>query len=418
MIAQSISLGVLSLPSSMATLGFVPGCILIVSIGALTTYTGYVLGQFKIRYPQVHNMSDAAEILFGPVGREVAAAAQLLFFIFLMGAHILTFSIMMNTLTDHGACTIIFSTAGAILCFILTLPRRLQDVSYLGIICMRVFKYSLWNPSQRKLTISISIASLSIFISVMITVIAIGIEAPDPVAHAINHPTLLSGFSATLNIIISFAGHLAFFSFQSELAEPKDFSKALVALQVTDTSLYLVTAVVVYRYAGDGVQSPALLSTSPMVSKVAFGIAIGTIVIAGVVIAHVGAKTIYVRMFRGTNRMNERSLVSYGTWVLIVLVLWVIAWVIANAIPVFNDLLNLLAAAFASWFSFGLEGLFWLHMNKAQITSGRNIPLAGLNILIVLMCCIMCGMGLWVSGKGIAASAKTASAAFSCADNR
>ena len=126
-----------------------------------------------------------------------------------------------------------------------------------------------------------------------------------------------------------------------------------------------------------------------MVSKVAFGIAIGTIVIAGVVIAHVGAKTIYVRMFRGTNRMNERSLVSYGTWVLIVLVLWVIAWVIANAIPVFNDLLNLLAAAFASWFSFGLEGLFWLHMNKAQITSGRNIPLAGLNILIVLMCCIM-----------------------------
>lgn len=223
----------------------------------------------------------------------------------------------------------------------------------------------------------------------MITVIAIGIEAPNPISHAINHPTLLSGFSATLNIIISFAGHLAFFSFQSELAEPKDFSKALVALQVTDTSLYLIAAVVIYRYAGDSVQSPALLSTSPIVSKIAFGIAIGTIVIAGVVIAHVGAKTIYVRMFRGTNRMNERSLVSYGTWVLIVLVLWVIAWVIANAIPVFNDLLNLLAAAFASWFSFGLEGLFWLHMNKGHITSGRNIALAVLNILIVLMCCVM-----------------------------
>lgn len=376
-------------------------------------------------------MSDAAEILFGPVGREVAAAAQILFFIFLMGAHILTFSIMMNTLTDHGACTVIFCVVGAVLCFFLTLSRRLQEVSYLGIICTL---HTLW-----KLLIYgnlLLIASLSIFISVIITVIAIGIKAPDPVAHAINHPSLLSGFSATLNIVISFAGHLAFFSFQSELTDPKDFPKALFALQATDTSLYLVAAVIIYRYAGDGVQSPALLSTSPIISKVVFGIAIGTIVIAGVIIAHVGAKTIYVRMFRGTKRMNQKSLVSYGTWVLIVLILWVVAWVIANAIPVFNDILNILAAAFASWFSFGLEGLFWLHMNKGTINSVRKISLAILNVFLVLMCCVLvstshslvkphwtdrdsqCGMGLWVSGESVAISVKTAHAPFSCADNR
>lgn len=108
---------------------------MILGLGALTTYTGYVLGQFKIRYPHIHNMSDAAEILFGAWGREIATAAQILFFIFLMGAHILTFSIMMNTLTDHGACTIIFCLVGAIICFVLTLSRRLQEVSYLGWIC-------------------------------------------------------------------------------------------------------------------------------------------------------------------------------------------------------------------------------------------------------------------------------------------
>lgn len=112
------------------------GCIIIVGIGALTTYTGYVVGQFKLRYPQVHNMSDATEILFGPWGREIAQIAQVLCFIFLMGAHVLTFSIMMNTLTEHGACTIIFCLVGAVLCFILTLSRRLEEVSYLGIICM------------------------------------------------------------------------------------------------------------------------------------------------------------------------------------------------------------------------------------------------------------------------------------------
>lgn len=82
-------------------------------------------------------MADAAEILFGPWGREITNVAQVVCFIFLMGAHVLTFSIMMNTLTNHGACTIIFCLVGTVLCFILTLSRRLEEVSYLGIICMK-----------------------------------------------------------------------------------------------------------------------------------------------------------------------------------------------------------------------------------------------------------------------------------------
>ncbi|CAG8418520.1 unnamed protein product [Penicillium salamii] len=388
------------------------GCIQIIAIGCLTTYTGYILGQFKVRYPEVHNMSDAAEILFGAIGREVVTAAQIIFFIFLMGAHILTFSIMMNTLTNHGACTIIFCMVGTILSFVLTLSRRLQEISYLGIIC-KVSPKSAIRSYQVKLTsLKITLASLSIFTCVILTVIAIGIDAPNPTTLAISYPSLVSGFSATLNIVVSFAGHLAFFSFQSELAVPKDFTKALIALQVTDTSLYLVAAVVIYRYAGPGVKSPALLSASPIVAKVAFGIAVGTIVIAGVIIGHVGAKTIYVRIFRGTNRMNEKSLVSRGSWILILLMLWTAAFVIANAIPVFNDVLNLLAAAFGSWFSFGLEGLFWLHMNRSFDT-GRKIALAALNVFLVLISCLIVshcnlrrsflvadfGSAEWVSGR-------------------
>jgi hypothetical protein len=224
----------------------------------------------------------------------------------------------------------------------------------------------------------------------MITMIAVGIEAPDPRAYAITHPTLMNGFSATLNIVLAYSGHMSFFSFQSELEDPRDYPKALIAFQATDTSLYLVTALVIYRFAGPDVLSPALLSASETVSKVAFGISIGTIVIAGVVICHVGAKCIYVRLFRGTHKMSERSFRSYGTWVLITFVMWVIAWLIALAIPVFNDLLNMIAAAFCSWFSFGLEGLFWLHMNRGQyLSSKRKIALTVLNIFLVALCCLI-----------------------------
>lgn len=42
--------------------------------------------------------------------------------------------------------------------------------------------------------------------------------------------------------------------------------------------------------------------------------------------------------------MQKRTLFSIGSWVGITFALWVIAWVIAEAIPVFNDLLSLIVS--------------------------------------------------------------------------
>lgn len=147
--------------------------------------------------------------------------------------------------------------------------------------------------------------------------------------------------------------------------------------------MYLLVAIVIYRYAGTDVTSPALGSTSPLLRKVAYGIAIPTIVIAGVINGHVAAKYIYVRMFRGTEHMSKRTWFSWGAWVIIITILWVVAWIIAEAIPVFNDLLGLISALFASWFTYGLSGLFWLHMNKGRYReSRRKMFLTGLNVII------------------------------------
>lgn len=53
MIAENISLGILSLPAVLAKVGLVGGVISIVLLGLFSTYSGYVLWQFKMRYPQV-----------------------------------------------------------------------------------------------------------------------------------------------------------------------------------------------------------------------------------------------------------------------------------------------------------------------------------------------------------------------------
>lgn len=72
-------------------------CIFIQGLGTIATATGYVIGSFKLRYPHVHNMADAGEILAGPIGREVLGAAQVIFIVFLCGSHVLTGMIAFDT---------------------------------------------------------------------------------------------------------------------------------------------------------------------------------------------------------------------------------------------------------------------------------------------------------------------------------
>lgn len=67
-----------------------------------------------------------------------------------------------------------------------------------------------------------------------------GVGAKDP-SHghfrATQSATFATAFLSVTNIVFAFAGHVAFFSFISEMKNPKDFPKALVLSQITDTSM-------------------------------------------------------------------------------------------------------------------------------------------------------------------------------------
>jgi hypothetical protein len=79
---------------------------------------------------------------------------------------------------------------------------------------------------------------------------------------------------ANTNIAVA---HVAYFGFMSETEDPRTFNKSLAMLQIIDTVLYLVSALLIYHYIGPNVQSPAISSLSPVMSKVAWGIAIPTV---------------------------------------------------------------------------------------------------------------------------------------------
>lgn len=137
-------------------------------------------------------------------------------------------------------------------------------------------------------------------------------------------------FNSVSNIVFAYAGHVSFFSFISEFRNPREFPKALYLLQASDTAMYLVVALVVYWYTGPNVESPALGSATGVVKKVAWGIAIPTILISGVIYGHVATKYIFVRLFRGTPHLSSGSWFSWSVWAGIALVLWIIAWILAE----------------------------------------------------------------------------------------
>lgn len=192
----------------------------------------------------------------GNAGRRILGIAQLVFFVFVMGSHILTFSIMMNVLTDHSSCTILYAAVGLLVSFVLTLPRRLEKLSHLSSVSF----------------VSITGAVLAGMVGISPTKLQ-----PGPVQLFSPSPTVHDACLAIANVVFAYAGHVAFFTMFSELQDLRDFPKALALLQMSEMILYTITAIVIYTYAGPDVKSPALNSAGRLFRKISYGIAIPTV---------------------------------------------------------------------------------------------------------------------------------------------
>ena len=75
MMKAQVGLGVLSIPAAFDTLGMIPGVITLTLIGIITSWSGYMVGEFKLKHRDVYGIEDVGQKLFGAVGREVLGFA-------------------------------------------------------------------------------------------------------------------------------------------------------------------------------------------------------------------------------------------------------------------------------------------------------------------------------------------------------
>lgn len=91
--------------------------------------------------------------------------------------------------------------------------------------------------------------------------------------------------------------------------------------------------------------------------------------------------------------------------------------IIAESIPVFNNLLGLIGALFASWFSYGLPGIFWLWMHYGNwFTDGKQTCRFLANVALLTTGFVMCVLGMWASIDSIIQTG-TERKPWSCATN-
>ena len=305
-------------------------------------------------------------------------------------------------MSNGAVCTIGFSAIWAVLSWICSLPRTFDTLSKLA-----------------------TLSAFFTFVSVLLAAIFAGIEqhpagfdspgggttgllTGNPIVLVVPAAgtTFVSGMNAFLNISYTFIGQITIPSFIAEMKNPKDFPKALWAVTIAEIILFSLVGAVVYAYTGTQYNtSPAFGSLgNDIYKKVSFSFMIPTLIFLGVLYASVSARFIFFRIFEGTRHKGNHTVLGWSVWAAILGASWIVAFIIAEVIPFFSDLLSLMSSLFDSFFGFIFWGTAYFRMRQADYGEGwitrrgiRGIAGFILNVIIILIGCFMLTGGTYVS---------------------
>ncbi|KAJ3467635.1 hypothetical protein MRS44_005199 [Fusarium solani] len=387
LLCNQFGLGVLGLPGALRDLGVIPGIIAIILIGCLSGYTGYELLQFHARYPHCVNVIDMVRVMGGRPWEIVAAIGLVIQLLMTCASTAVTLSVALNTLSEHGTCTVGFIGIACIACFLLCVPRTAKFIAYSGV------------PT----VISIVIAALVVMISLGVSDPAKAPDGWDAKITVVASPSFRTIFNACLKIVFAFAGNITFPSFMAEMRNPvRDFPYALSGLITISITFYLTLAIAIYCLAGEYTTSPALGSAPIIPAKVAYGIVIPAVMTAGLGNGHIGVKYFFVQILRWlkrTDQVTSNSSFAWGLWLGCATVFWILSFLISNVIPIFDSILSISSATTYAWFTYGISALLWFHLNKGRYFSGwKQITFTLVNVFLVgFFSLLLNGAGLWSS---------------------
>jgi hypothetical protein len=117
---------------------------------------------------------------------------------------------------------------------------------------------------------------------------------------------------------------------------------------------------------------------------------------------------VFFRVFEGTRHKTQHTVVGWASWGGILAATWLGAFIIAEVIPFFSDLLSLMSSLFDSFFGFIFWGVAYIRMRR--VDGGVNwlhekslygYTMLALNIAIIIIGVLFLGAGTYTSVQSI-----------------
>lgn len=355
-----IGLGALSLPATFHVLGFFPGVLCFVILSVITTVAGYVSGNARLYYPHMHSIGDAAELLFGKGAREFIGVIYYIYLALVAGAGMLTTSVALNALSDHGACTMVFLAVACGCAFVVgTGFRSLEKVAWISWIGVAGIIFAIWITAIACLTRDRPAGA-----------------PPGPFnldIRVLPKANFTQAMAAVSTQLFALGASGTFFSVAAEMKEPQKFTRALICGQSFIVITNIAISSIMYGKIGQYLVSPALGSAGVLIKKISYGIAFPGLLVTAILWSHIAGKYWFVRILRGTRHLQSNTVTHWAVWVGSMTVTVVFGFIIVGVVPFFDDFLSLVGALFNPVFTNvfpGLMILFYLG-EKPIIASDR-----------------------------------------------
>lgn len=358
-----MGIGIIGIPATFSTLGFVPGLISLLILSAICTYTGVLCGQIRLLHPEVYSPAELGAILFArsKLLIELFSFFYWIFMVMISGSALLTSSVALNAVSEHAICTLAYVgiVAGASL-IIGGGFRQLAKVAWLGWIGLASVMLSIWILVIAMLTKHYPMTEL-------------GQTGVVQRLAANSGASFAESITAVVTQLFALLGSIMFYTVAAEMEKPRDFTKAVLVGQGFVVINYIVIGIIVYSKAGQFLESPALGSAGLLFKKICYGFSLPAVIVSSILFTHIATKFMFVRLLRGTRHINTSTSIHWMTWLGCYVIVIALAFVLAAAIPIFDQLLSLIGSTAGSFFTLVIGGCTSLYILAHKVsTSPRH----------------------------------------------
>ncbi|GFN13997.1 hypothetical protein AtubIFM56815_002808 [Aspergillus tubingensis] len=360
-------LGWANAPFVFASVGYGPAVALFIVFGCFAGFSGWILWKVFLeldstRYPLI-NFGDTYYRVFGAWSRHVVNIGQSLQLLMSVSVLVLGNGQILSQLSNESVCFVACMIIMMVIGMVCGSIRSLQRLGWLT-------NAAVWLNIADFVMIMVAagghfgIDYEAVISSTLIKVVEpVKVFAgPPPDQYQIQATGFSGQFTGVDQMVYSYGGAILFVAFLAEMRHPWDFWKGLLCAQLFICFVYIFFGAFVYSFYGQYSISNLYNVVEPKGLQMAVNIVYFlTSIIACILYFNIGMKSIYQQVFMELLNFPDIStkrgrLLWYGLGP----IYWVIAFVIAAAVPNFSGISSMVGAALILNFTYTLPGILYV----------------------------------------------------------